>query len=64
VGLALALLVVAKVFLADLQGMAAIYRVIAFVVLGAILLLGSYAYIQSGRKFTRKTGDSATNPPA
>jgi uncharacterized membrane protein len=53
IGLILFCIVVAKVFLVDLKQMEMIYRVIAFIVVGIFLLLGSFAYIRSSRKFTR-----------
>jgi uncharacterized membrane protein len=50
-GLALFAVVAAKVLLFDLAGMEVIYRVIAFMVIGLILMFGSFAYIRSSRKF-------------
>ncbi len=45
----------------DLQDMAMIYRVVAFLVVGIILLLGSFAYIYSDKKFTRQEDGDANN---
>ena len=53
-GLALFAVVVAKVFLVDLSDMEVIHRVIAFMIVGLALLLGSFAYIFAGKKFERK----------
>jgi uncharacterized membrane protein len=54
VGLALFTVVVGKVFLFDLSHMPAIYRVLAFMVLGVLLLLGSYAYLRSSKRFSKE----------
>jgi uncharacterized membrane protein len=43
-GLALLLLAVAKVFIYDLSTLTSVYRVISFIVLGLLLLAGSFAY--------------------
>jgi uncharacterized membrane protein len=43
-GLGLFGLTVAKVFLVDLAGRAAIFRILSFLVLGAVLLLASFLY--------------------
>jgi len=59
-GLALFVIVVAKVFLIDLSDMAIIHRVIAFMVVGAALLLGSFAYIFAGRKFVEPSAPPPT----
>jgi uncharacterized membrane protein len=53
-GLALFIIVVAKVFLFDLSDMEAIYRVIAFMIVGVLLLAGSFVYIKAERTFTAK----------
>ncbi|MDD4870227.1 MAG: DUF2339 domain-containing protein, partial [Kiritimatiellae bacterium] len=52
-GLALFAVVAGKVFLVDLSGMEMIYRVVAFVAVGIILLLGAFAYLYSGKKFMK-----------
>lgn len=51
IGLVLFAIVAGKVFLVDLAHMKVIYRVIAFMIVGITLLLGSFAYIYSSRKF-------------
>jgi len=53
-GLVLFVVVVGKVFLVDLSDMEIIHRVIAFMIVGLALLLGSFAYIFAGKKFERK----------
>lgn len=51
VGLLLFAIVVAKVFLLDLAHMVMIYRVLAFLVVGVLLLLGAFAYLYAARQF-------------
>lgn len=53
-GLILFLIVTAKVFLFDLSELEIIYRVIAFLVIGVLLIAGSFAYIQANKKFITK----------
>jgi hypothetical protein len=55
-GLILFAVVAGKIFLWDLRQMVMIYRVIAFLLIGIFLLLGSFAYIRCSRKFTKNTG--------
>jgi hypothetical protein len=50
-GLALFCVVVGKVFLHDLADLDKIYRVIAFLVVGVVMLAGSFAYIHASGKF-------------
>ncbi len=50
-GLVLFAIVIAKVFAVDLRHMPSAYRVIAFMAVGALLLLGSFAYLRANRKF-------------
>jgi len=52
-GLVLCALVVAKV-LVDTKDMDILYRFIAYLVLGVLLLLGAFAYVYSNRKFAIK----------
>ena len=56
-GLGLFAVVAGKIFLHDLDHMPMIFRVIAFFAVGIALLLGAFAYIYAGRKFTVKTDD-------
>jgi uncharacterized membrane protein len=50
-GLLLFIIVVGKVFLLDLSDMETIYRVVAFMIVGILLLGGSFAYIKADKKF-------------
>ena len=43
-GLVLLLVCLLKVFLIDLRGVETLYRILSFIVLGAILLVVSFAY--------------------
>jgi uncharacterized membrane protein len=56
-GLTLFTIVVCKVFLIDLAEMEMIYRVIAFMIVGILLIAGSFVYIKSSHKFTIKGSD-------
>jgi uncharacterized membrane protein len=58
-GLLLCAIVVGKVIM-DTAPMEMMYRFIAYLVLGVLLLLGSFAYIYSSRKFT--TQDEEKHP--
>jgi uncharacterized membrane protein len=53
VGLGLFAVVVAKVFLVDMSDMDMIYRVVAFVGVGVILLLGAFAYLYADKKLAK-----------
>ncbi len=48
IGLLLFTIVCGKVVLADLQDLSIVYRIIALLVIGITLLLGSFAYLKSG----------------
>ncbi|MBI3985340.1 MAG: DUF2339 domain-containing protein [Lentisphaerae bacterium] len=61
-GLVLFVVVFAKVVFSDLAGMAVIYRVLAFFILGVLLLLGSFAYLYASRKFVQTPAPE--KPPA
>ena len=54
-GLLLFAVVVAKVFLSDLAGMPVIYRIIALLALGVLLLLGAFVYLRASERFTKET---------
>ena len=56
-GLALLSLTILKVFIWDLSSLDRIYRIISFIMLGAILLVVSYFYQKSGLR-TQDSGDS------
>ena len=51
-GLALFAIVAIKVFTVDLDTLDAFYRIIAFIVLGVLLLLGSFLYLRFRETFT------------
>ncbi len=54
VGLSLFAVVALKVFIIDLAHMPTIYRVIALMVIGTLLLLGSFAYLRASKGFTKE----------
>jgi hypothetical protein len=56
VGLGLFILVIAKVFMSDLSHMAGIYRIMASMGVGVLLILGSLVYLRAHRKFLRVDG--------
>jgi len=61
-GLGLFIIVAVKVFLYDLSDMPMIFRVIAFLVVGIALLLGSFAYVFANKKFEiedKSTGEES-----
>jgi len=49
-GLALFVVVVAKVFMVDLDYLQSVYRIAAFGVLGVVLLLAAFVYLKGARK--------------
>lgn len=54
IGLILFAIIVGKVFLVDLAHMPIIYRAVAFLIVGMLLLLGSFAYLYARRQFQNK----------
>jgi uncharacterized membrane protein len=52
-GLVLFTVVVAKVLFVDLADMPTAYRVLALMVIGVLLLLGSFAYLRASKRFTK-----------
>lgn len=56
VGLAMFSLVAAKVFFSDLSQLDPVYRIVAFIVLGIVLIAGAFAYVKCEDLF--KTGES------
>ena len=54
VGLALFAIVAAKVFFSDLAQLDKLYRIVAFAVLGVIVLCGSFVYLMFRQVFTTK----------
>ena len=59
-GLALFAIVAGKVFLVDLARLDAIYRIVAFIVLGILVLSGSFLYLQYRQSFV--TSDDEALP--
>lgn len=58
-GLALFVVVAAKILLFDLSHLESIYRIVAFTVLGVVLLCGSFVYLKYRQTFTvHKEGES------
>ncbi|MDI6734601.1 MAG: DUF2339 domain-containing protein [bacterium] len=53
-GLILFLVVVGKVFFIDMSDMEIVHRVIAFMILGILLIGGAFAYIKANKKFEIK----------
>ncbi len=54
VGLALFVVVVGKVFFVDMAHLEQIYRIIAFLILGILILSGSFVYLKYQHAFTTK----------
>ena len=52
IGLGMFVVVVLKVFVVDLQDMPLSYRVVALVVVGVLMMIGSFIYVFSSGKFT------------
>ena len=57
IGLGMFVIIVIKVFLIDLQDMPLSYRVVALIVVGVILMIGSFIYVFSSGKFSIASGD-------
>jgi uncharacterized membrane protein len=58
-GLALFVIISCKVFFVDLDQLDQFYRIVAFVLLGVLLLCGSFAYLKYRDKFTLPAADPA-----
>jgi uncharacterized membrane protein len=58
-GLTLFAIVIGKVFFRDLAELDQFYRIIAFIVLGVVVLAGSFVYLKYRETFTLKPGDSS-----
>ncbi|MEX2580272.1 MAG: DUF2339 domain-containing protein [Verrucomicrobiales bacterium] len=63
-GLGLLLLagVVAKVFFVDLAGLGQIYRIVAFIVLGVVILVGLFLYLKFRHRFVTEAADAPADP--
>src|SRR5439155_5675512 len=57
VGLALFILVAWKIFFVDLARLDQLYRIIAFIVLGSLVLCGSFLYLRYRQTFATPTDD-------
>ncbi len=55
VGLALFGITVAKIFLADLDHLDTVYRIVAFIALGAVLLFAAFMYLKHRNRFEAST---------
>lgn len=58
IGLTLFSVVVFKVFLLDLADLDALYRIIAFLILGGLVISGSFLYLRARRTFSTETVDT------
>ncbi len=56
-GLVLFAVVVAKIFFVDLNKLEQLYRIIAFILLGILILAGSFVYLHYRQAFTNEEGD-------
>ena len=61
VGLALFAIVTFKVFFVDLARLNELYRIVAFIVLGGLVLCGSFLYLRSRHTFATKLRPSGTD---
>jgi uncharacterized membrane protein len=52
-------IVVGKIFFVDLSGLEQLYRIVAFIALGIIVLICSFLYLKYRHRFT--TDDEETN---
>ena len=51
-GLLLMSIVVGKVFFVDLAGLEQLHRIVAFIVLGIVVLIGSFLYLKYRHRFS------------
>ena len=63
VGLALFTIVAIKVFMVDLNSLGPIYRVVAFILLGVMVLSGSFVYLRYQQNFTIEDQSSPEEEP-
>ncbi len=61
-GLGLFVVVVAKIFLVDLERLASIYRIAAFVALGVVLLLAAFVYLRQSHQVKKVSSDEGMSP--
>jgi uncharacterized membrane protein len=62
-GLALFAVVTWKVFFVDLAQLDQFYRIVAFVLLGILALIGSFAYLKYRDQFTTKSESEQGETP-
>ncbi len=62
VGLLLFAIVAAKVLFVDLSQLDQIYRIVAFIILGVIVLSGSFLYLQYRQTFATAEADEPGEP--
>ena len=67
-GLALFATVAVKVFTSDLDSLDSFYRIVAFLILGVLLLLGSFLYLRFRETFSveppKSSGAGGSDPTA
>jgi uncharacterized membrane protein len=51
-----------KVFFVDLAGLDQLYRIIAFIVLGVVVLAGSFLYFRFSQRFETEKEDNEPEP--
>ncbi|MEZ6126940.1 MAG: DUF2339 domain-containing protein, partial [Planctomycetaceae bacterium] len=62
-GLALFLVITWKVFFVDLARLDQLYRIVAFIVLGLLVLCGSFLYLRSRQTFETADPNALNDPP-
>lgn len=55
--------VIAKIFIVDLSGLEQLYRIIAFLVLGVLVLVSSFLYLKFRHHFITENSDEKTDSP-
>lgn len=63
IGLALFTIVAIKVFVSDLASLDPIYKVVAFILLGVLVLCGSFLYLKYQHKFAIEADGTEDSPP-
>ncbi len=63
VGLALFAVVAWKVFFVDMAALDQFYRIVAFILLGVLVLCGSFLYLKYRQTFARRSGDEESQTP-
>lgn len=58
IGLFLLAATIMKVFVLDLAGLDQLYRIVAFIVLGVVVLAGSFLYFKYSHRFATASGDA------